>query len=150
MRALTLWQPWASLVAVGAKKWETRSWSTKYRGPLLIHAAMRKPPEIKNPFVIEEMIQALGVSDFDKLPRGAVLAVVDLVGVRLIEDDKLFHLSEKATMGQILLGDFRRGRYGWLLENFRRLEVPVRINGKRGLWCPPADLALRVMAEVAQ
>lgn len=41
--ALSLWQPWASLVALGAKTIETRSWSTKYRGPLLIHAARREP-----------------------------------------------------------------------------------------------------------
>lgn len=39
MKALSLWQPWASLVAIGAKTIETRSWSTSYRGPLAIHAA---------------------------------------------------------------------------------------------------------------
>jgi hypothetical protein len=43
MKALTLWQPWASLIALGAKTIETRSWSTKYRGPLAIHAAKRRP-----------------------------------------------------------------------------------------------------------
>ena len=41
MKALTLWQPWATLVAIGAKKIETRSWKTNYRGPLAIHAAKR-------------------------------------------------------------------------------------------------------------
>lgn len=39
VRALSLWQPWAGFVAVGTKTIETRHWSTKYRGPLLIHAA---------------------------------------------------------------------------------------------------------------
>lgn len=39
MKALTLYEPWASLVALGAKKIETRSWPTKYRGPLAIRAA---------------------------------------------------------------------------------------------------------------
>lgn len=39
MKALTLWQPWASLIALGVKTIETRSWSTSYRGPLAIHAA---------------------------------------------------------------------------------------------------------------
>lgn len=43
MKVLTLHQPWASLVALGVKTIETRSWSTKYRGPLAIHAAARKP-----------------------------------------------------------------------------------------------------------
>ena len=43
MKALTLHQPWASLIAVGAKKIETRPWSTKYRGPLAIHAGKHRP-----------------------------------------------------------------------------------------------------------
>jgi hypothetical protein len=42
MKALTLYQPWATLVAVGAKRIETRSWSTKYRGPLAIHVSKNK------------------------------------------------------------------------------------------------------------
>lgn len=44
MRALSLRQPWASLVTIGVKTIETRSWATKYRGPLAIHAAKRRPP----------------------------------------------------------------------------------------------------------
>lgn len=43
MKALTLWQPWASLIALGVKTIETRGWSTNYRGPLAIHAAKRPP-----------------------------------------------------------------------------------------------------------
>lgn len=39
IKALTLYQPWATLIAIGAKKIETRSWDTKYRGPLAIHAS---------------------------------------------------------------------------------------------------------------
>ena len=51
MKALSLWQPWASAIACGSKTVETRSWSTKYRGPLAIHAAKR--------FRIGEMIHTL-------------------------------------------------------------------------------------------
>lgn len=43
MRALTIHQPWASLVALGVKTIETRSWRTSYRGPLAIHAGQRSP-----------------------------------------------------------------------------------------------------------
>lgn len=46
MKALTLWQPWASLVALGAKTIETRSWSTRYRGPLAIHASAAVPTSV--------------------------------------------------------------------------------------------------------
>lgn len=44
MKALTLWQPWAALVAAGVKTIETRSWGTDYRGPLAIHASAKKVP----------------------------------------------------------------------------------------------------------
>lgn len=49
MRAITVHQPWASLVAANVKTIETRSWSTKYRGPLAIHAAKRLPKEDECP-----------------------------------------------------------------------------------------------------
>jgi hypothetical protein len=44
MKALTLTQPWATLIAIGAKRFETRSWATAYRGPLAIHAATSLRP----------------------------------------------------------------------------------------------------------
>lgn len=43
MRCITIYQPWASLLACGAKKYETRSWPTKYKGPIAIHAAAKRP-----------------------------------------------------------------------------------------------------------
>lgn len=45
MKAITLWQPWAQLIAIGEKRYETRSWETKYRGMIAIHAAKKKPPQ---------------------------------------------------------------------------------------------------------
>ena len=144
MRALTLWQPWASLVAVGAKQWETRSWGTDYRGPMLIHAAMRKPPEITKPLVVEVMIEALGLADFNELPRGVVLAVVDLADV--------FRHTPLCSprFRELLLGDYGPGRHVWVLENIRRLEIPVQATGARGLWRPGPSLLEEVMAEVAR
>lgn len=41
MKAISIWQPWATLVAIGRKRVETRAWSTSYRGPIAIHAARR-------------------------------------------------------------------------------------------------------------
>lgn len=48
IKALTLWEPFASLVAYGVKRIETRSWPTSYRGPLAIHAAQREPDAARN------------------------------------------------------------------------------------------------------
>lgn len=137
MKALTLWQPWASLVAVGAKQWETRSWSTKYRGPLMIHAAMRKPPEINNPLVVEEMIQALGVADFDELPRGVILAVVDLTGTwELVPPVIDLPICPSSLDREQLLGDWRPNRFIWRLQNLRRLPKPVCARGHQRPWTP--------------
>src|SRR6266567_3747703 len=63
--ALTLTQPFATLVAGGAKHLETRSWSTSYRGPLAIHAAKGFPADAEalcevSPF--REALLALGYS----------------------------------------------------------------------------------------
>lgn len=91
-RALTLHQPWASLVALGVKRLETRSWSTSYRGRLLIHAAARIP----NPGPLAEgygvgrdesgwfmETPRVGVVTNERgrvsLPLGAVVASCDLI-----------------------------------------------------------------------
>lgn len=104
MKILTLTQPWASLVALGAKHIETRSWSTSYRGPIAIHAGAglgafgTKPVEQRaaffklcysEPFVTVlaplirrmRMVAKLAIPhyDADLLPRGKIIAVADLV-----------------------------------------------------------------------
>jgi hypothetical protein len=95
MKALTLWQPWASLLACGAKKYETRSWATSYRGLIAIHAAAKSISSIlKDCFPCHEWDfhpshaaytdfvnaaeRSLGYSITD-LSRGAVIATAELV-----------------------------------------------------------------------
>lgn len=87
MKALTLSQPWASLVAIGAKRIETRSWGTNYRGPLAIHAAKNFSDIARQLCYTEPFASALidveGVlySNSDELPTGVVVAVVELTDV---------------------------------------------------------------------
>src|SRR5260221_1253433 len=82
MKALTLTQPWATLVAIGAKKIETRSWSTSYRGPLAIHAAKAAHREEAALCLQEPFTSALGGRVLYELPLGRVVATVRLVDVR--------------------------------------------------------------------
>lgn len=94
--AITLWQPWASLVACGAKRWETRGWRTSYRGPLRIHAAKVERPEeaalVALPAIHDALWPALGfdrrpmpTSVRERLPRGAIVATVNVVDcVRMV------------------------------------------------------------------
>ncbi len=91
MKAITLWQPWATLVALGVKTIETRSWTTAYRGPLAIHAAARRPkftdmkhlvgdqPAAWNAWYDSGMVAADGETDY--MPLGAVVAICTLVDV---------------------------------------------------------------------
>lgn len=96
MRALTIRQPWASLVAIGVKHIETRSWPTKYRGELLIHAGLAVPPIepvgdwCPDRFLGEWRLQHYGsgcpgAPDDVPLPLGAVVAVATLADCVPIE-----------------------------------------------------------------
>ncbi len=89
MKALSLTQPWASLVAIGAKNIETRSWSTGYRGWLAIHASKAFPGGARALCFEEPFYSALhkaGLADItvpgllgvERLPQGAIVAVVNL------------------------------------------------------------------------
>jgi len=88
VKALTLHQPWASLIAYGYKTIETRSWSTRYRGELAIHAGLHEPPL---GIIGEREVRMLGpervIGGPDtpnvhrSLPLGAVVATCELVDV---------------------------------------------------------------------
>lgn len=109
MKALTLTQPWSTLVAIGAKKIETRSWNTSYRGPLVIHAAAgygkggaREHKELcgTEPFCsvlnaackahYDALDTSIGVlramAEHSFMPMGAIVATCDLAGVARTED----------------------------------------------------------------
>lgn len=93
MRCITLTQPWATLVAIGAKLVETRSWGTDYRGPLAIHAAKGVGPVgglsglhnlcLEEPFrsVLETWSQKFNVGYSALMPRGAIIATCNLTNV---------------------------------------------------------------------
>ena len=125
MKALSLWQPWASAIALGHKRVETRHWSTAYRGPLAIHAAKRFGPEERE-FASEE--RALGRLPA-RLPFGAIVAVCSLTAIRATQDLEL-------TVGAIerLYGNYAWGRFGWVLEDVRPLPSPIPCVGRQGLF----------------
>lgn len=88
MKALTIWQPWASLIANGSKKIETRSWKTNYRGPIAIHAAKNiDTPRCvwEEPFKSELTKAGMmteypgGKFGFSLRNNGKVIAIADLV-----------------------------------------------------------------------
>lgn len=124
MKALSLTQPWAQLVATGQKQIETRSWSTRYRGPLYIHAAKKFPREAQN-----LAITLYGNTPILKyLPFGAIVARAYLLDVRTTEF-MLPRISEKERR----YGDYSPGRFAWILTNIEQLE-PFPYKGQLGLF----------------
>lgn len=80
MKALSLWQPWAQLVVMGWKPWETRTWSTTHRGAPVIHAAKRAPArpqdlEFDDRGLLERIYSRLAAAGCPRaaLPRGALI-----------------------------------------------------------------------------
>jgi hypothetical protein len=137
MKALTLWQPWASLIAWGEKQYETRSWKTDYRGPLAIHASLRLTIEQKTVCWRAEFRTAFlrhGCLHPVELPLGKVLCVVDLVEIVRTE---MAEVSEKERA----FGDYAPGRFAWKLENVRPFEPQLPAQGHQGLWEWPYSLS---------
>lgn len=133
MKAMTVTQPWATLIASGAKRIETRSWRTRYRGPLAIHAAASFPRYALRACFDEQIASALGRSNvraLSDLPRGAVVAIAQLVDCRRVDELP----GRLLTSRELRFGDYTPGRYGWVLDDVRLLRRPVPARGALGLW----------------
>lgn len=132
MKALSLLQPWATLIAIGAKQIETRSWCTPYRGPLAIHASKafhRDDQELCEFEPFASVLASAGLKPAD-LPRGAVIATCRLVACRQIPTQlpATFSKQEEA------FGNYAPGRWGWVLRDVQPLPEPVPATGSLGLW----------------
>ena len=130
MKVLSLTQPWASLVAYGAKKFETRSWSTTYRGPLAIHAAKGFPKRARELCFTEPFKAALaGITEAD-LPRGTIIATVELYNVTPMGSLNFLLVNE----WEAAFGDWSADRYVWILRNVHQLPYPIPAKRMLGLW----------------
>lgn len=159
MRALTLTQPWATLVALGAKRVETRSWGTAYRGSLAIHAAKGMDAAARAYAGTDPCRDVLctagygmggGTVDLGLLPRGAIVAVCQVVDVvHLLGAETLFAAVRNEhggtyvwTAEELAYGDFSPGRYAWVLDEVLAVREPVPCTGALGLWRPPVQAYL--------
>jgi hypothetical protein len=146
LKALTLTQPWATLMALREKRIETRSWSTSYRGEVIIHAAKGFPRWAKETCEHEPFKSALGELRADTLPLGRGLCVVRLVGCFPTNESGLnqlgFAMGCKPHVRELEFGDYSEGRYAWLTEYVRELHVTFPVKGALGLWEYPRELCV--------
>lgn len=140
MKALTIWQPWASLLACGAKKFETRPWATSYRGPIAIHAAKKDISDVLRTLpapLANKMKKAIG-TEWKDLPTGAVIATAELVNVWSIAYHPGTYLprlgDDFVSENERAFGDWTAGRYAWELANVKILPALIPAKGKQGLW----------------
>lgn len=122
MKALTISQPYASLIASGEKWVENRRWPTKYRGPLAIHAGKGTQ------YLTAKELRESG------MPFGALIAVAYLVDCVTIEHIRAGYLLEgKRTVGEAAAHVHTEGPWCWILENVEPIVAhPCR--GSQGLW----------------
>jgi hypothetical protein len=138
MKALTLTQPWAQLVADDRKHWETRSWPTWYRGILAIHAGKGDDS------IDRALAEHFGYKPARDMPRGAIVAIVRVTDCQAtLGDDEAFRDEAEYDYGY-----FERGRWKFRLELVTKLEAPVPCRGALGIWDVPADVAALIEAQL--
>ncbi len=130
MKALSIRPPWAHAIAHLGKRVENRTWATRYRGPVLIHASSTKcAADLRE---LEEIVGA--AINPDTFVSGAIIAVADLVDcVDGVE------APSRWTCGPI----------AWRLDNVRLLAEPVPVSGRLGLWTPTSTVMWRVLSQLA-
>ena len=124
MKVLSIKEPWASLIMNGTKKIETRSWKTKYRGKIYIHASLYKA-KITKPEVYE-LIKDMNFK------CGYIICKCNLVDCIYMTDE---YVNDMKTnhYEEYICGHYEVGRYAWIVEDVKVIE-PIEAKGKLGLW----------------
>jgi hypothetical protein len=149
MKVLSLLQPFASLIVVGAKRIETRPWKTQYRGPLLIHASTRFPKDYRE--LCQKEYFSDYVPDWKVLPRGQVIGRADLVDfIPTDELEAFFNMPSglvsvggktwRLTKQEHAFGNYTPNRFGWLLKNPVEFNDPLPAKGSLSLWELPDNI----------
>ena len=159
--AVTLYQPWASLIALGVKQHETRGWrpcAAAHGATIAIHAGKRRVfPDLEEiPLLsgqVENLIHA------DHLPAGEVVATARLASSFRVQSwvqhgDGGYAARATQVSGEPVepwpridvYGDWTVGRWIWVLRDVAVLVDPLPARGEQGLWRVRQDLADRIAA----
>ena len=124
MKAITIKQPFASLIAEGLKEYEFRTWKTKYRGKILIHAGKGIDKKAMKKFEKYNL----------KYPIGSIIAIADLTDCIKVDTQFRKMLNEKNPLVYSgVTKDPKWEGYAFKLENVKKIN-PIKVNGKLSLW----------------
>ncbi len=155
MKVITLTEPWATLVVIGAKLFETRSWQRAPQGPLLVHAAKGMPgwasETVKQSGTIQKALcEYFGTGRIDVLRkldqrRGKIIGSATHMACRRTED-----IRDSLSPQELAFGDYGDGRFAWHLDEPRAHQTFIPVRGALGIWTLPADLETAVLAAAAE
>ena len=126
MRVLSLKEPFATLIKDGVKKIETRSWKTNYRGELYIHASLTK-------INIEKRHELLELIKDKTFSYGYIICKCQLKECIYMNKDFIEDIK-KNNYQEYICGEYKEGRYAWILDEVEILKEPIRLKGKLGIW----------------
>jgi hypothetical protein len=135
MKAISLWQPWASLYLTPAKIHETRGWEMRYRGPLLIHAAKHPVHLAGASRTVWDICRTqFGEQWMKDMPLGAIVGKVDIIAC--IPTTQLYPPGGELPMGHrddYECGNFSEGRWAHQTRGraFRCLKRPSHSRGNK-------------------
>lgn len=124
MKAITIKQPFATLIAEGMKQYEFRTWKTKYRGKILIHAGKS---------VDKEALKKYEHLNLD-YPSGSIIAVAELADCVLIDSEarKMLEKKNPIVYSNVIQNKDWKG-YGFQLKNIEKVRS-IKATGKLSLW----------------
>ena len=123
MKVITIKQPWATLIAKGYKEYEFRTWKTKYRGDILIHAGKGIDREAMTRFKDLNL----------EYLKGCIIAKAKITDCIYVDDNfRKKVISKNPTVYKGLNNTEWRG-YGFKIEEVEEIR-PIEINGKLSLW----------------
>ena len=154
-KVLSIRQPWASMIVRGLKRFEIRTWSTPYRGQLLIHASSATPTRAFADEAFEEypelgeLMAKIGIGSLDDLralPRSAIVGAVMLTEVMTSQALQEFATVDDAT----IIGRVDNEDFYWLLTDSVEIEPVSGVNGKLNLWTLPAEIESTVLERISR
>jgi len=135
MKAISLWQPWATFWALGIKKNETRSWPCAYRGPIAIHAAQHWDQDQRDLFKEWPFTEIMTQDPAIEFPRGVIVGRVDLVACHATAE---LVAANGLSKREYALGGYGPGRYAWMGDNHQLFDATIPYKGKQGFFNVPA------------
>ena len=145
MQALTIHEPWATLLVKGKKQFETREWQRNYRGLLAIHSGKQSVDIEDYPLGLSEILDDLGISQTDlNNNKGKIIAIATLKDIHLMTDK---FINEQTELER-LTGFWEPGLYAWELTNIKPLSEPIAARGMPGLWEVPDNIYVQIQQQL--